>query len=285
MIVAVGGGMGMIGVPSTAIDIGIARPAVARGRVFATVQKWSGPVLAALALIGIAAIVPLARESPFAGWFLLHSLAPERLLPLIGLGAACGLVGTRAFGAALLLLCLGIAVGFAAQDWLLFFLYNLSLGPTHLFLTGPIACLAIGLALVPGARLLAWLLPIAAFVVGTMLALAVFLTDPTLHGAVFIWVPLLAAIWIIAAVSLTLRAFRRAWFVIVGRILGSWLIAIGLMYGGTELETNFKPPPPPTDTSQESTRGAELQQPAIGNGPHPAQSAPSATGAQPPKQP
>jgi hypothetical protein len=44
--------------------------------------------------------------------------------------------------------------------------------------------------------------------------------------------PLLIACWIVGAVILTLRAFRRGWFVIFGRILGSWLFAIGLLYGG-----------------------------------------------------
>ena len=54
---------------------------------------------------------------------------------------------------------LGIVFGSVGQDWLLWVLYNVPEGPTHLFLTGPISCLAIGLALVPGARLLPWLLP------------------------------------------------------------------------------------------------------------------------------
>jgi hypothetical protein len=214
--------------------------------------------LAALGLVAIAVTAWLARESPFARWFLLEALAPERVLPLIGLGAACGLVGTRSFGAALLLFGLGILVGSVEQDWLLWVLYNLPGGPTYLFLTGPISCLAVGLALVPGARLLPWLLPIGSIVAGAMLSLAVFLTDPSLHDPAFIGTPLLAAFWIVAAVALTVRAFWRGWFGIFGRILGSWLVAVGLLYGGASLLPVLKPPPPPIDTSKESTRGAEI---------------------------
>jgi hypothetical protein len=232
-------------------------PPDARAGVFATAQKWSGPALAALGLIAIAAIVLLARESPFARWIFTHALAPERVLPLVGLGAACGLVGARVFGAGLLLFGLGIVGGFVAQDWLLGTLYAVLRGPTHLFLTGPISCLAIGLALVFGARLLPWLLPMAAMVAGAMLAIAIFLTDPSLHDPAYTWTPVLAAFWIVAAASLTLRAFWRGWFPIFGRILGSWLVAIGLLYGGASLMPRIKPPPPPTDTSQESTRGIE----------------------------
>ncbi len=150
--------------------------------------------------------------------------------------------------------------GFAMQGWFISTIYTIVEGPTHLFLTGPISCLVIGLALVPRARLLAWLLPGAAIVQGAMLALAVFLTDPSLHDPLFVWTPLLAAFWIAGAVALTLQAFRRRWFAIFGRILGSWLVAVGLLYGGAALLPVLKPPPPPADTSRESTRGAELMQ-------------------------
>jgi hypothetical protein len=214
--------------------------------------------LAALGLAGIAVIFLMANESAFAHWFLPQAFAPERILPLIGLGVACGLVGKQVLRASILLFGIGIAVGFVAQDWLIKLLYNLFEGPIHLFLTGPISFLAIGLALIPGAHFLPWLLPVAAVVAGAMLALAIFLTDPSLHDPLFIWTPLLAACWVVATVSLTLRAFRRSWFAIFGRILGSWLVAIGLLYGGASLLPVLNPPPPPADTSQESTRGAEL---------------------------
>ena len=212
----------------------------------------------ALGLLGVVAIALLAKENPFARWILSAVFAPERLLAQFGLGVACGLVSARVFGAALLLFGLGIVAGSVGQDWLLWVLYNVPEGPTHLFLTGPIAFLAIGLALVPGARLLPWLLPLAAIAAGAMLSLAIMLTDPSLHDPAFTWTPVLAAFWIVAAVSLTLHAFRQGWFPIFGRILGSWLVAIGLLYGGASLMPRIRPPPPPANTMQESTRGAEM---------------------------
>jgi hypothetical protein len=82
---------------------------------------------------------------------------------------------------------------------------------------------------VPGVRLL----PVVAIIEGTMLSLAVFLTDLSLHNSLFVWTPPLAAILITGAVALTLQAFRRGWLAIFGRIFGSWLVAVGLLYGGT----------------------------------------------------
>jgi hypothetical protein len=220
-------------------------PSEARARVLAIARKWSGPVLAALGLLAIAAMALLARENPLARWILTETLAPARVLPLIGLGAACALAGTQACAAALLLFGLGIIGGFVAQDWLLWILYDVPQAPTHLFQTGPISYLAVGAALVPGARLRRWLLPIAAFVAGAMLALVIMLTDPSLREPVYTWLPALVAFWLVAAVALTLRAFRRAWFPIFGRILGSWLLAIGLLYGAASLLPRRELPPPP----------------------------------------
>jgi hypothetical protein len=240
--------------------------------------------LVAVGLVGIAVTALMAKESPFARYFLLEALAPERALPLIGLGAACGQVGTRSFSAALLMFGLGILLGSAGQDWLLWVLYNLPGGPIYLFLTGPISCLAIGVALVPGARLLRWLLPISSIVAGAMLSLAIFLNDPSLHEPAFIFTPVLAAFWIVAAVALTVRALRRRWFAIFGRILGSWLVAIGLLHGGASLLPVLKPPPPTTDTSRESTRGAEINRTIPGR-PEPEQPAFSPGGFEKPPQP
>jgi hypothetical protein len=115
---------------------------------------------------------------------------------------------------------------------------------THLFLTVPIGYLATGAALVASARWREWLAPICAAIFGAMLGLTTRLTDPSLHEPAFTWVPLLTACWIVAAVALTLRAFRRGWLSTVGRIFGSWLLAIGLLYGGVSLAPPKAGPPP-----------------------------------------
>jgi hypothetical protein len=229
-----------------------------KASTFAQAARWCGPALAALGLLAVAWMSLPANLTSFVEWLWPNAFAPQRILTLIGLGAACGLVGVRAFAAAVLFFGLGIAGGFVMHDRIVLFLYAALHGPTYLFLTGPISCLAVGLALVPGARPLPWLLPIAALVEGAMLAVAIFLSTPTLDDPVLTWAQLLAAVWIVATVAMTTRAFRRQWFAVFGRILGSWILAIGLLYGAASLVPVFNPPPAPTDTSRESTRGAEL---------------------------
>jgi hypothetical protein len=216
-------------------------------RIAAAALKWSGPILAGLGLSGIAAIalLPALKENPLDRWILTETLAPARMLPLIGLGAAFALIGRRALSAGIILFGLGIAGGLIAEDGLLRILDMVPQAATHLFLAGPISYLAAGAAVIFGERLRTYLAPIAALILGAMLALAIKLTDPSLHEPAFTWTPVLIACWVVAAVAVTLRAFRRGWFSIFGRILGSWLVAIGLLYGGASLMPKRQPSPPP----------------------------------------
>jgi hypothetical protein len=107
---------------------------------------------------------------------------------------------------------------------------------SHHFLTGPISSVTVGVALVlPAARLRSWFLLIAAAVAGSMLAIAIEVTDPSLDDVAIPLAGVVVGFWIVAAISLTVRAFRRTWFSIPARILGSRLVAIGLLYGGASL--------------------------------------------------
>ena len=209
----------------------------------AAALRWCGPALAAVGLIAVAAVafLPALRESPLTRWILTETLAPVRVLPLIGLGAAFGLIGLRALIAALVLLAIGIAGGLFAEDWLLSMLDAVPRAATHQFLTGPISYLAAGFALVSSAHLRPYVTPAAAAIFGAMLALTIKLTDPSLHDPAFTWTPVLAGLWIVAAITLTVRAFRQHWFSVFGRVFGSWLMAIGLLYGGAALVPKHEP--------------------------------------------
>jgi hypothetical protein len=204
--------------------------------------------LAAIGLITVAALtfLPALRESPLTRWILTETLAPARVLPLIGLGAAFGLLAGRAFIAALLLFVIGVVIGLVAEDQLLWALDSVPRAATHLFMTGPISYLAAGAALVASKKWRSIVALAAAIMVGAMQALIIKLTDPSLHEPVFTWTPVLIAVWMVVSVSLSLRAFRREWFIVAGRILGSWLIAIGLLYGGVSLapKRGLLVPPP-----------------------------------------
>jgi hypothetical protein len=199
--------------------------------------------LAALLAVVMVVLFAATSESLLARRIVTDALTPERVLPLIGLGAAFALIDARSLRAGLLLFALGIASGVWAEDALLRILDILPHAATHLFFAVPIAYLAIGIALAAGGRLCSWIAPIAAMIVGAMLALVIQLTDPSLHDPTYIWAPLLMFCWIVAAVSLTLRFFRHDAFPIFGRILGSWLLAIGLLYGAASLLPKRQPPP------------------------------------------
>jgi hypothetical protein len=201
-----------------------------------TLAKWSGPALIAIGFvaIAIAALSPV-QESPLARWVLNETLAPAQILPLIGLGAAFACVSTRAFATAFILFAAGIALGLIAEYWLLWALDTIPGAATHAFLTGPLSYLAAGVSLVAAVRWQTAVVPAAGIVIGALLALTTRLTDPSLHELAYTALPLLIASWLVGALSLTLRAFRRGWFAVFARILGSWLIAVGILYGAVSL--------------------------------------------------
>jgi hypothetical protein len=224
--------------------------------------RWAGPAVAAFGLLLIVLITLTQQQSFFGQWFLSQALAPELILPVVGLGFASGLTSLRIFFTALVLLIIGILVGFAAYDnvILLYIVWNL---PADVSVHGPISCLAAGVPLLCRERIRAWLLPVAAFVVGAMLAIDIFWNDPSQDdpsqgGLLFICSPLVVAIWTIIAVSLTVRAFRHNWLVIFGRILGSWTVAIGVLYGASVLR-------PIVSSSTEPAGGAEVS-PSVESG-------------------
>jgi hypothetical protein len=170
------------------------------------------------------------------------ALTPERLLPLIGFGVALSLVSRQAFFSGFLLFGGGVAAGFILHDQLLAPFWAIPNVASHNFVTGPIASTAVGIALVAGNNLRRWLLPPAALVAGVMQALAIVVTDPSLHDPTNRISGVLIAIWIVSAISLSLRTVRRAWFNVASRIFGSWLIAVGLLYGGATLLPKREPP-------------------------------------------
>jgi hypothetical protein len=209
--------------------------------------RWTGPALLGLGAAAAAALAlqPTDGQGLLGWWILSSALAPERVLPLVGLGVACSLARPQHAAAALVLFAAGIAVGFLAREQALLVLATIPDAAAHQFRVTPLACIAAGLALAPGPRLRPWLLPFAAAVVGIALALAIFLTDPSFHDATIPGAGILVGAWITLAVWLTGRAFSRRWFGIAGRILGSWLIAIGLLYGAAWLAPRAEPPLPP----------------------------------------
>lgn len=190
-------------------------------------------------------------ETLMTRWIVTRLLAPERALPLIGLAIAVSLAGRRSFFLGLLAFAAGGVIGFQARGLILSVLAGLPRAIEQDFMTGPILCLAAGLALVPGGRLRPVCTPLGALVGGVAAALAVKVTDPSFHDPTFPLVGTVIVAWLVLSVSLTARAFRRGWFTIAAPILGSWLLAIGLLYGGAafarkppQLAAPLQPAPP-----------------------------------------
>jgi len=232
--------------------------------------RWSGPLLA---LVGAAAIGALALETQsgrtVTSWWILNSgLSPERIIPLAGLGVAIALARGRHVVVAPVAFLLGVALGMLFRDRYLALMAGVPGATTHLFLTGPVSALAAGLLLIMPARLRPWVLPFAAVLIGAMLGVATTLTDPTLNDPAISLIAILIALWILAVIGLSGRAFWRAWFAIAARIVGSWLVAIGLLLGGAVIAT--KPPvlaplPPlaPLTDGGANARRFETQLPGI----------------------
>jgi hypothetical protein len=200
-------------------------------------MRWLGPGLAMLGLATVAAVDlhPAAHRTLLEQGALAIVLSYERALPLLGLACALALArpGQIALGA---LLCVaGLGLGLAGRDGLIGAVVSGPATTGRLALPGPIACLAAGVALAVGDRLRPWVLPPAALVIGAMLAVAIKLVDPGFHDPSFLRGAFAAGLWLVAAIALTGRLCGRSWFGIAVRILGSWLIAIGLMLGASIL--------------------------------------------------
>jgi len=226
-----------------------------------------------LALAGAAAICALALETrserTVTSWWILNSgLSPERVVPLAGLGVAIALARGRHIVVALVTFFLGVALGMLFRDRYLALMAGVPGATTHLFLTGPLSALAAGLLLIMPARLRPWVLPFVAVLIGAMLGVATTLTDPTLNDPAISLIAILIALWILAVIGLSGQAFWRAWFAIAARILGSWLVAIGLLLGGAVVATRPPvlaplPPQAPLTDGGTNARRFETQFPQV----------------------
>lgn len=168
-------------------------------------------------------------------WVLTGVLAPERVMPLIGIALLFGLTGRRAHGAGIALFLVGMAAGFT---WHVALLTRLSALPNvemHAFLTAPLLCILIGPALILSKPAGAIASLTVALPAGVLAALSIKATDPSFHSPTFAEVGALVTVWLVVALSLTVRIVRGRWLAIGAPIFGSWLIAVGVLYGGATL--------------------------------------------------
>jgi hypothetical protein len=199
--------------------------------------RWIGPALAGAGglVISIVLLRPGAETSPLAWWIANSALRPERILPLLGMGVAIGLMRPRAAMVAGLAFTGGMAAGLGFYEPLLAPLWALHKAAEAAFFTGPAAALAAGVTLVLPMQLRHYGIAPLALLAGIATTLGIVVTDPSIHDPSNRIAGVLIALWLPAAVALSVSAFRRPLFDTPGRILGSWLIAIGLLYGAAML--------------------------------------------------
>jgi hypothetical protein len=196
-------------------------------------------------LAGVAATVT-AYFRPFLdphyiqdGWGMMLSLY-EQILPLAGMGFALAQLSMRWRVINLVLLLAGIGAGLYAGEPLVSATIVHYQQFNFVVPMGAICCALTGLCLVSQNRIRLFLLPLTALISGLGFATAITIisADPAETASA-----VMAVLWVAVSALLLWRLFEQRWFFIAGRILGAWLIAIGIMLGAAEIKPR---PPEPT---------------------------------------
>jgi hypothetical protein len=187
------------------------------------------------ALLAVAFALPaLDRHEVEAGFFY-AALRFDQSLPLVGLGFLLAPAAPREVAAYSILLVAGLGLGGIVADRLAAAIEADFTLIRYVFLVGPTYCVVTGLALLAPAAARTWTVPVATMSAGTVLGLGIGGGYLGLANAEFAAGVVLAGACAVVLPLLLLRRFEGGWHGIVGRIFGSWLVAIGLMVGGLEL--------------------------------------------------
>jgi len=193
----------------------------------------------AVALLGAVAFAVAfyqggAERVPFEDGLLAAVFAYERVLALLGLGLALARPTAVVRWSSIIVLAVGIAGGIAEEGHFA----NSALVADHLFvlaLPGPVACAIAGLALALPRILQTWLLPVFAAPLGFLVGIATGLAAPASDVLAFSAGGALGELWIAATPALLFQSLQGPWARIFTRILGSWLIAVGVLLGAVRL--------------------------------------------------
>jgi hypothetical protein len=195
----------------------------------------------AVALLGTITLVVITHRSPgerlpIEEGLLSAAVAYERAFALLGFGLALARHSGLGRWLSLLIMAGGIASGVVGEaDFA-----NSSFVARHLFvlnLPGPLVCVIAGVALAVPLALQSWILPIFSAAVGILIGLGIGLAAPANELMAFAAGAALGSLSITAIPALLFPPIRAGWGRILTRIVGSWLIAIGVMLGGMRLVT------------------------------------------------
>jgi hypothetical protein len=232
-------------------------------RPLCRIQSWVGATVLlgfALAAFGLLILVPRAYTNYVTDGFLYTLRNYGVALPLLGLGFAVRAPDIVQSGIGVAALVVGMGLSFFLTDS--FFANHPGL--LMLFVKHPVGnavmCSAAGLALLLPGAVRTWFVPVAALASGCAFGIFITLDSPGDDGwAWFFIAAALSGLMIFVAATAIRHALERPWFAVVGRILGSWLIAIGLMLSGLALAprrsldvpAGIATPVPEVDTSRQ----------------------------------
>jgi len=241
--------------------------------VTTTAAKCIGP--AVLLIAGAALLVLLLRppgERGLTGDGAAYAIAAyDLVLALVGLGVSTAQLSRWAAVFVFVAFAAGIPFGIGSEHRAA---AQLTLTPDsarQLSFLGPLACVAAGLALVPGGWLRAAVAPVAAVCCGAVLGVLTAFHDPSLGDPRFAAGAAAAGLCVMAAPVVVLPWFKRGWLRIGGRILASWLIAIGLLLGGSKYVVQQRAAQPVAVVPQPAPtyQPPPVNAPAIGDSPSP----------------
>jgi len=202
----------------------------------ATAARWLVPagVLIAGAALLVVMLRPAGERGLIEGGVAYAIVTYDLVLPLVGIGVA--LATTTRWQAILfaIIFVAGIPVGILSEHRLLAATGLPPSAAKYFIYLGPLCCVIAGITLAPAHRLRLWVMPATTALCGAALGFLAALHDPTLGDPRFAGGAAAAGLWLIAAPPAFLRLFDRAWLRIGGRILASWLVAIGLLLGGSK---------------------------------------------------
>ncbi|RKE86125.1 hypothetical protein [Rhizobium sp. AG855] len=175
-------------------------------------------------------------------------LTVELLLPLVGVAVVLGQLAQAQRVWALVAIVLGAAIGLLFREAFYILLAPVPGAAAHLFLAGPIACALTGLILIlPPAMRAPVALPLLP-VIAAALAIATRLGDPALFARHYLETAIALQVSILAAVAWPVAHFPHPVLQTASRILGSWMLAVALLYGGAYVagrDGGLTPPPFP----------------------------------------
>ncbi|MPY76824.1 MAG: hypothetical protein GEU87_21520 [Alphaproteobacteria bacterium] len=208
-----------------------------RGRIPAVCVFAGGVALAVILLLPAAVRWPIGNGAAFVVSTYAEALA------IAGLGVALSRLPRRPAVAGVLIFVAGVLVGWAVKDRILSALVQRPGSFEYTGFIGPLACILSGFALAVPERHRSVAAPAVAVPAGIAIGFVAALNDPSLGESQFFTGAAMAAFWLLLAPLALLRPVGAAYVAIGGRILASWLIAIGLMLGAAKTFRHQPPAP------------------------------------------